>query len=527
MTGEECDDGNLIGHDGCSSNCKTEQPVWDNAVTSLPTPARSAASMVYDSARGRIVMFGGYTPAVAGVSSSATLGDTWEWDGTGWISVTTAIAPTPREGHAMAYDSTRHRVVLYGGELYSGVTSLDDTWEYDGTSWTLLEPAHSPPGRAFAAAAYDSARHRVVLFGGKDSNGNALDETWEWDGTDWAQITLATNPPARPPTTPPANMLLLHAMAYDPMRAVVVMAGGGIQDTWEYDGSQWLNVTPSNPVNQTKQIGDFGMTYDRVTKLVITYGGVTAAGDTTDTWGWNGEAWSDLLLGPGTMPATRRDMAMAADPVRGTVILTGGYSVALCGPIGHRVPCDTTLGDAWSWNGTTWSSITVAAPSPRSGIASALDTARGRLVIYGGYDNGTGIPETETWEFDGGHWTQYTGATAPSPRGNDVMAFDSKRGQTVLFGGYNTSTGAPLTDTWIWKRRGVDDAGAPAELAGELRLGIGIRLGARASRGFRRCRSTGRQQHVGMGRCDLGQPRSARAQPRSDQYLELDRARDV
>lgn len=37
----------------------------------------------------------------------------------------------------------------------------------------------------------------MVLFGGKNSSGTAIQETWTWDGTTWTKLTPATQPPAR------------------------------------------------------------------------------------------------------------------------------------------------------------------------------------------------------------------------------------------------------------------------------------------------------------------------------------------
>src|SRR5436309_145576 len=87
---------------------------------------------------------------------------------------------SPRDRHAMAYDSARGRVVLFGG------SGLGDTWEWDGTSWTQ-RASSGPPPRYKHAMAYDSARGRVVLFGGDGAAGPYLADTWEWDGTAWTQ----------------------------------------------------------------------------------------------------------------------------------------------------------------------------------------------------------------------------------------------------------------------------------------------------------------------------------------------------
>ena len=75
----------------------------------------------------------------------------------------------------MAYDSARGVTVLFGGASLSGVFS--DTWEWDGTSWTQLSPAASPPARdAHAMATLGS---KVVLFGGGNGT-TAVNDTWSY-----------------------------------------------------------------------------------------------------------------------------------------------------------------------------------------------------------------------------------------------------------------------------------------------------------------------------------------------------------
>src|SRR5207247_1336868 len=119
--------------------------------------------------------------------------------------------PIPRSIHAIAYDVARGRTVMFGG--WDSDHILADTWEWDGTNWTQQTPATSPPARAGHSLAYDSARGRVVLFGGCASTvtvgaGDFLADTWEWDGTTWIQMAPATSP------SPRCN----YGMAYDAIR---------------------------------------------------------------------------------------------------------------------------------------------------------------------------------------------------------------------------------------------------------------------------------------------------------------------
>ncbi len=159
-----------------------------------------------------------------GAVSSQTLNDTWEWDGTTWVQRTLAASPGGRTQHAMAYDAARSRVVLFGGYQVAA-----DVWESDGTNWTSHAVGSGPQAVAAPSIAYYPSR--VVLFGGTPAFSTSLSsETWEWDGVSWSQRLTASAPPGR----------RLAAMAYDAVRGRVVLFGGvgpnGARrgDTWEY-----------------------------------------------------------------------------------------------------------------------------------------------------------------------------------------------------------------------------------------------------------------------------------------------------
>ncbi len=75
--------------------------------------------------------------------------------------------PQGRNGAAMAYDPATQTVILFGGNVGNGPgTSLNDTWEWDGTGWAQLHPAHSPSSRANGQFAFDPATKHLVLYGG-------------------------------------------------------------------------------------------------------------------------------------------------------------------------------------------------------------------------------------------------------------------------------------------------------------------------------------------------------------------------
>ncbi|MBI3892296.1 MAG: hypothetical protein HY303_12305, partial [Candidatus Wallbacteria bacterium] len=58
-------------------------------------------------------------------------------------------SPAARNNHAMAYDATRGVTVLFGGAPSSGGLT-NDTWEWNGTTWTMTTAngaVGSPPAR--------------------------------------------------------------------------------------------------------------------------------------------------------------------------------------------------------------------------------------------------------------------------------------------------------------------------------------------------------------------------------------------
>ena len=395
------------------------RPDWLLAGAPSGPPARDAHSMAYDTRRGRVVLFAG-----ANEYYYFDFADTWEWDGTTWIERRPATSPPPRFGHAMAYDAARGRVVLFGGyDFFSGL-ALADTWEWDGNTWVATTPATSPPGRYGQAMVYDSARQRIVLFGGAGDVGDLAD-TWEWDGSTWIQRTPAASPPPRE----------FGALAYDGARGRAVLFGGfdGVSylaDTWEWDGSTWIQRTPAaHPPGRTWQM----LAFDEGRGRAVLFGGYDGSSPLGDTWEWDGNAWLETT--PDASPSPRVVGAMVFDRARSRAVLFGGYD--------GRAP----LADTWEWDGSGWVERSpTTSPPPRSNHAAAYDDARRKTVLFGGYAGGPFL--ADTWEWDGSRWVQETPATSPPSRIFHAMAYDRARARVVLFGGFGQR--GPVADTWEW-----------------------------------------------------------------------------
>ena len=113
---------------------------------------------------------------------------------------------------------------------------------------------------------------------------------------------------------------------------------------------------------------------------------------------------------------------MAYDGTRGITVLHGGQ---VPGAVPPRL-----LGDTWTWNGTRWTEHAgTPGPGLRTGAAMAFDSARGRTILFGGYDGA--LVRGDTWEFDGTTWTQVALTSSPTARSDHAMAYDLFRQRVV------------------------------------------------------------------------------------------------
>jgi len=213
--------------------CPAQTGTWSQVTGAGPNPGRDYFAMTYDGAHNQVVVFGGdewYT--------ASQLNDTWVWDGTKWTSKAPAISPPPRSGSAMVFDQARGQVVLFGG---AGISTLfDDTWVWDGNSWSQRFPASSPPPRWLHSMVYDTAHGQVVLFGG--SNGSSLGDTWVWDGTTWTKKLPVASPPPRGPAPMAYDNSRQEVLLYG---GEALESSQVFGDTWLWDGSNWSLQTPS------------------------------------------------------------------------------------------------------------------------------------------------------------------------------------------------------------------------------------------------------------------------------------------
>lgn len=220
--------GGVVTNDMWEWNGVTKK--WTTMLPTGPGPSsRADHAMIFDSERGKVLLFGGRG------ANGLPLNDMWEWDVTAkqWAIVTSAgIRPTPRMRFSMIYDEAIDRVVLFGGTNDSSI--FGDTWEWDPDkrTWSEVTPAGPKPSARFSATmVYNSVCMKGVLLGGQMTGGIVRDEQWEWDGLmkTWSLVNANVIGP---------GLRWAHTMAYDPnLNHIVLFSGIAITrtvgDTWE------------------------------------------------------------------------------------------------------------------------------------------------------------------------------------------------------------------------------------------------------------------------------------------------------
>jgi len=267
----------------------------------------------------------------------------------------------------MAYDPATNQLILFGGDGAS-----NDTWTWNGTTWTQLSSATSPPGRQHASMAYDPGTDQLVLFGGLGATGNFLNDTWTWNGTTWTEQSPSTSPSAR----------YGQSMAYDTGTNQLILFGGfepGVilansNDTWSWNGTTWMQLSPvSSPPGRYYA----SMAYDSATSQLLLFGGCCENSIYVgDTWTWNGTTWTDLS--PGYSPPARELGLLAYDPAVNQLVLFGGVG-------NDGVGLDAIVDDTWTWSGSTWTEQAVNGGGVEPYLASmTYDPGTGQLVVFGG-----------------------------------------------------------------------------------------------------------------------------------------------
>lgn len=390
------------------------------------------------------------------------------WDGFSWTELVLPDAPSGRVGHAVAYDPSRGRLVMFGGntgtlqvpgpDVPGFRETLDETWEAEvilpsalagaetstaaqpGLRFVRRRPAASPPPRDRAAMVYDPARAQIVLFGGIGRDRQALDDLWTWDGETWRQVPRSGNwPPARAG----------HALVFDPTSGRVGLLGGmdreprarqlrlqdpGLEDAWWWDGAAW-----SEGAAPPAGLGGGGLVaVPRRREAPLTLSPAPLEDDASVV---GSEIWEVVPDG-----ARLRTPSEDAPPARGELWAVASSArdtrrdaLALVWSELENLQKDE---QTWSWSWAGWRRVSTIHPDPpMGGGALVYDPGRRAFAYWGNalWRDGVLIRETNPRFFErgtGGDWARITLDPTPRLAGNAARGlwtgFDPALGEIVF-----------------------------------------------------------------------------------------------
>ena len=424
------------GYDGTSSR----NDVWELTLGATPTwtqlspggtspgPLTNVAG-VYDGTHDQLIVFGGFDTGTQQFKS-----DTWTLSLAGggtWSHLSpSGTAPSARRDHSMIFDAARSRVVVFGGET-AAPPLRNDAYALTldpSPSWAQLSPSGPlPTGRAAHRAVYDAAHDRMWVFGGDD--GQVLNETWGLSlGSPGAWQPLGVISP-----TPHPRRNYGMALAGS---SIVLYGGdffGPTDDTWKLklnaSPPAWESVLP--PSRPTPRAGHH-MIFDPPRDRVLFFGGYDGQfrNDVYEfplpTGSWQ------AVLPSGTPPTGREYYGTVYDPVRQRMLVIGGHSSLV-----------DFYNDVWALdlNGPpAWSQLTPAGIGPSARYAHSLiyQPGQDRVILFGGYD---GVFRNDVWALSLAGtptWTQLAPAgVAPAGRWASAVVYDAMRNRMVVFGGWD------------------------------------------------------------------------------------------
>jgi galactose oxidase-like protein len=198
------------------------------------------------------------------------------------------------------------------------------------------------------------------------------------------------------------------------------------------------------------------MTYDSYDGYVLLLGATGGSGrlNGTETWTYSAGVWAGVSSSQS--PESCQGSVLAYDDVDQYVVYLGGAN------LGAGANC-SSAGQTWTYQGGSWSQVNTSSGSPpdRQGAAFTNDSADGYMLLFGGISPSCGTVCNDTWSFVGGTWTHRNPANFPSNRSGAGMAYDTKDGYVLLFGGsswagcsYQTQNSPYCMDRDTWSYKG-------------------------------------------------------------------------
>jgi hypothetical protein len=428
-----------------------EPDEWRNLAIEGPGPgARLGHSATYDPVRKRMIVVGGGAVASLWGDPFQLSGDVWALELEGparWTNLTPrGIQPHVRFGHTAVLDRRRDRLVIHGGGFRStssgNYEATDDTWALDlsgAGGWQLLRTTGTPPDSCFyyspcvgQVGVLDARDDRLIVYGG----GGVIAEL-SLATLEWTQPEVGGIPPARS----------YAGAVFDSARRRMLLFGGAVGynqyrgDLVAYspDTHEWRPVGTTGPAPTPR--GHPGFVRDGDTGHCYVTGGLLLEGQygqlqhDSATWRLDNGTPPGWRLVAGDVPQPQPapwDHHLVFDPHTNRFIL---------------IKPDA---EAWAYSPGThpvWEAIEATdRPTGVGRNPAAFDPDNCRVVIFG---DGNRMMTVQTLSLAGQPtWRTLTpsGDRVPAGRGDNGLVWDPDGCRLILHGGIRA--GAGMADIW-------------------------------------------------------------------------------
>lgn len=404
-----------------------------------PAP-RTQPVWVYDPVGERTLLFGGTDTTTFSPPSESIHDDLWSWDGQGWQELPQgAVRPQPLQKRLGVFDPERNRLLVFGGFSEVGPTDTGLAWEYDPATgeWaSIAATGIGGVGNVPRSVTWDSTRHQVIGVTSSEVYDAQL-AVWDPNAGRWSPL-LSSGMTATAFDAP--------TLVYDPVTDSVVVWGDGLAYRYDMVGQQIAVFEPEKigggPAidHAPREVAPIVHDGAHQRLLAMWEGGLFAL---------DGDGWRNITPDgvEQVSPARRRGYAVAAHPVRQSVVLFGGRNQ-------EQAALEVLMPGTWEWDGATWQRRASAEePAPRVSHDMEYLPSANHIVLFGGRGSDGGCLD-DTWTWDGTGWTNATpqAGEMPSPRRDHAMAYDPGANQVLLFGGRNCDNTQKETysDLWSW-----------------------------------------------------------------------------
>jgi hypothetical protein len=310
-----------------------------------------------------------------------------------WTRLIPGLSPAPRVGHTFSLDAARDRALLFGGESFTSLETVNDTWSFlfATNTWDSLAATSPPLVRKDHMAGV--VGQTLVVFGGELIRGIDDSLLQDYALLDLNSLAWAAN---------------LFSPFLDPLRSAAPAVMGS--RVYAYGGSRILAGTAD----------DSTLRY----------------GDLFDT------SWSEVSSYTNG-PRVRVDAVMVADLEGGRLFVYGGTASPT------DLPTNTS-NFRFNLSTAAWASDPTRPGDPPAlaRAAAVYDSLNNRMLMWGGIDGAGGFP-TDVWEYSLGslRWRKLaTSGSPPAGRTEHEMVIDAARSRTIMFGGRVSGVG--VAETW-------------------------------------------------------------------------------